>query len=176
MTITNVIISNANLNILRNTPYDTLPKIEMSHQGHQAPCIVFEENGVVYVAKTLEDYIENKDKTVDDFFNEKQFNTLKKVVQGYSAQYDESLESYSSNEQATFPSQESEARAYSLDNTSPTPTIDNLATARGIDRVVLINKVLANLTARDTATGQQQAMEDQIKACTTIAELEALGI
>jgi hypothetical protein len=109
-------------------------------------------------------------------FEALQTKMLSDVVAQATAQYDEALKAYSSNERATFLSQESEARAYSLDNTASTPTIDTLATARGVDRVVLINKVLDNLTSRDVTTGQQQAAEDAIKSCTTVAELEALAI
>ena len=60
---TNVIIKNANLDILKNIP-DNLEKVDKQYKGYQAPCVVFEDdNGDVYfVAYTTEEYLENIDR------------------------------------------------------------------------------------------------------------------
>lgn len=44
----------------------------------------------------------------------------------------------------TFSTQESEANAYMKDNEAPTPFIDNLCLNRGIDKDVMVAKILAN--------------------------------
>lgn len=46
----------------------------------------------------------------------------------------------------TFTTQEKEANEYIKDNTTSTPFIDNLCLNRGIDKVSMINKILANAT------------------------------
>ncbi len=52
----------------------------------------------------------------------------------------------------TFATQESEANAYMKDNEAPTPFIDNLCLNRGIEKSVMVAKVLANAEALKLAT------------------------
>lgn len=111
-------------------------------------------------------------KTLQELKNEK----LQELAQKASDQYTEQLKYYSLNEQATFATQESEYLAWETDGTSLTPTVDRISTARGIDRIVLLAKIGANIEQRDIATGQQQAVEDLIKACITITQLEGIVI
>lgn len=111
-------------------------------------------------------------KTLQELKNEK----LQALAQKASDQYTEQLKYYSLNEQATFATQEAEYLAWEADGTSLTPTVDRISTARGVDRIVLLAKIGANIEQRDIATGQQQAVEDLIKACTTITQLEGIEI
>ena len=118
--------------------------------------------------------IAQTDKMNLDVLNRAKDVLLKEVREYYSEIYGSYLKEYSTNEQATFPKQETEYEAWALDNTIPTPTVDRLAVARKVDRVILLEKIGANIIIRDTMTGEQQAMEDAIKVCTSLAELEAL--
>ena len=52
----------------------------------------------------------------------------------------------------TFATQESEANAYMKDNEAPTPFIDNLCLNRGIEKSVMVTKILANAEALKLAT------------------------
>ena len=52
----------------------------------------------------------------------------------------------------TFTTQESEANAYMKDNEAPTPFIDNLCLNRGIEKSVMVAKILANAEALKLAT------------------------
>lgn len=59
-------------------------------------------------------------------------------------QIDNLVKDYPQFEIATFPTQESEATAYSKDKTVLTPFIDNLCSSRGIEKEAMINKILVN--------------------------------
>ena len=52
----------------------------------------------------------------------------------------------------TFATQEREANAYMKDNEAPTPFIDNLCLNRGIEKSVMVAKILANAEALKLAT------------------------
>ena len=52
----------------------------------------------------------------------------------------------------TFATQEREANAYMKDNEAPTPFIDNLCLNRGIDKDVMVAKILANAEALKLVT------------------------
>ena len=60
--------------------------------------------------------------------------------------------SYPQFERDTFAVQESEANAYMKDSTTPTPFIDNLCLNRGIDKGIMVAKILANAEALKLAT------------------------
>ena len=59
---------------------------------------------------------------------------------------------YPQFERDTFATQESEANAYMKDNEAPTPFIDNLCLNRGIEKSVMVAKILANAAALKLAT------------------------
>ena len=52
----------------------------------------------------------------------------------------------------TFATQEREANAYMKDNEAPTPFIDNLCLNRGIEKSVMVAKILANAEALKLVT------------------------
>lgn len=68
------------------------------------------------------------------------------------AQIDHIGKSYPQFERDTFVTQENEANAYIKDNEAPTPFIDNLCLKRGIDKDVMVAKILANAAALKLAT------------------------
>ena len=67
-------------------------------------------------------------------------------------QIDHIGKSYPQFERDTFAVQETEANAYMKDNTAPTPFIDNLCLSRGIDKDIMVAKILANAEALKLAT------------------------
>lgn len=75
---------------------------------------------------------------------------------------------FSDVEKQTWAKQQAEVAAYLADTKAPTPTLDGLAQARGIDRAVMLEKAIAKVTAFEplsvAVVGKQQAYEDQIKA------------
>ena len=67
-------------------------------------------------------------------------------------QIDQIAKGYPQFERDTFATQESEANAYMKDNEAPTPFIDNLCLNRGIEKSVMVAKILANAEALKLAT------------------------
>lgn len=78
------------------------------------------------------------------------------------------LNRYSEIEKETFGIQKDEAKEWQKDNTAATPFIDSLAQKRGIDRVLMIQKVIDAMQALQDMSmaivSEQKAKEDQIKA------------
>lgn len=60
--------------------------------------------------------------------------------------------SYPQFERDTFAVQENEANTFMKDPTAPTPFIDNLCLTRGIDKEIMVAKILANAEALKLAT------------------------
>lgn len=83
--------------------------------------------------------------------------------------------SYPDTEVMTWDKQEGEARALVLDATADTPLIDSIASARGLDRVELANRIIANAdqfaTASGASLGKRQALKDEINAATTVEQV-----
>ena len=81
---------------------------------------------------------------------------------------------YSAMEQSSWPQQRAEAEALK-DDQAAAPLLRGIADVRGIDVLVLRDKVLANVAKAEAATiallGQQQSYEDQVRAVT----VEAFG-
>ena len=67
-------------------------------------------------------------------------------------QIDHIGKNYPQFERDTFAIQEAEANAYVKDKEAPTPFIDNLCLTRGIDKGIMIAKILANAEALKIAT------------------------
>lgn len=77
---------------------------------------------------------------------------------------------YTESEIMSWYKQEGEARYWLKDNTYPTPLVDLIAEARGLEKSDLINKIIIKADqyaiATGIAVGRRQACEDQIKAIT----------
>ena len=82
--------------------------------------------------------------------------------------------SYPDTEVMTWDKQEREARALVLDATADTPLIDSIASARGLDRVELANRIIANAdqfaTASGASLGKRHKLKDEINAATTVEQ------
>lgn len=79
----------------------------------------------------------------------------------------------------TWPQQETESMAWNADNTSPTPMIDIMATARGIPRELYLSKTVAKVTIfrekSSNLVGQRQKYSDQVAAATTPEQIAAIN-
>jgi len=75
---------------------------------------------------------------------------------------------FSDIEKTTWNTQEAEVTAWLADPTTPTPTLDMLAEARGIDRQTMLEKAAAKVTIfkqlAPVVIGRQQSYEDAIAA------------
>jgi hypothetical protein len=102
-----------------------------------------------------------------------------------STSYDTSVntmtQGYPSEEIASWPKQETEARAWLLDSSSPTPWIDGAVIGRGIVKPDLVSKIIQNADAfapvHGELTGKRQMLRDQIDALGTTptqAQLDAI--
>lgn len=80
------------------------------------------------------------------------------------------LAQYPEFERQTFEIQKQEALAWQADNSVATPKVDLLAQNRGVDREILLQKILEKVEAFEiiamTVAGQRQKYEDQIKVMT----------
>ncbi|WP_311514758.1 hypothetical protein [Oligella urethralis] len=78
----------------------------------------------------------------------------------------------------TWVMQSSEAKAWEEDNTADTPTLDLIASARGVDRVELITKALAKAKAYESVAsyvaGLRQGYEDSLDLADTVADVNLI--
>ena len=85
---------------------------------------------------------------------------------------------YQLAERETWATQLSEAEAWTADNAAPTPMVDQIAAARGMDKATLVGLIIgnANLFRAESGRilGQQQALLDRLWAAQTIEEVEAV--
>ncbi|DAB40809.1 MAG TPA: hypothetical protein CFH81_00435 [Sulfurovum sp. UBA12169] len=91
---------------------------------------------------------------------------IKKINREYESAIAQLTAGVPDSEKGTWSKQEAEARAYVANNTVSTPLIDGIATARGVDKVYLIGKIIEKADAYTIAiaqlTGERQAKEDQL--------------
>ena len=111
--------------------------IYAEYLGEQPKDLVFEE---ITLSKEELEYLTNNDVYIKSI----EFNTQHQINQ--------IAKDYPQFEKDTFATQENEANAYMKDNEAPTPFIDNLCLNRGIDKDVMVAKILANAEALKLAT------------------------
>lgn len=103
----------------------------------------------------------------------------RRVDDAYEAELSAILNDYPNTETKTWDKQESEARAYQTDSAAPTPLIDAIASARGMDKAELVQRVIAKADAwialSGAATGKRQALEDAIANADTFETVEAIS-
>lgn len=82
------------------------------------------------------------------------------------------------HEKQTWEAQEAEARAWKADKSTPTPTLDTIATLRGVPVEILREKAYQKAVAyrmlSPHVSGERQAFEDTIRAAKSIEELDAI--
>ena len=81
---------------------------------------------------------------------------------------------------ASWSIQASEAKAWQLDKNAPTPVLDGIATARGIDadklKAAALRKTLAYEKLTAHVAGQRQALQSKIEAAKTQAALDKIAV
>ena len=86
---------------------------------------------------------------------------------------------YPSFEKATWPTQKAEAEAWSIDSASPTPMLDNIATAREMDRVTILDKALVKVVSYNnyaaSLAGKRQKLEDDIDNSTDLDFINSIN-
>lgn len=110
---------------------------------------------------TLEDAKEQKAKEVRDYFQK---------------QIDEMQTKYAPYELQSFTDQKEEWKLWKQDPNASVPIVSAMATARGISKEELMQKIEDNVIGIATLQGQQNKLEDAINACTTLEELEAIEV
>ena len=105
--------------------------------GEQPEVLEFEE---IELSKSELEYLTNNDVYIKGLEFTTQF------------QIDNIGRSYPQFEKDTFATQENEANAYIKDKEALTPFIDNLCLKRGIDKEIMVAKILANAEALKLAT------------------------
>ena len=105
--------------------------------GEQPEDLVFEE---INLSKEELEYLTNNDVYIKslEFTTQQQINQIGK--------------DYPQFERDTFTTQENEANAYIKDNEAPTPFIDNLCLSRGVEKSVMVAKILENAQNLKLAT------------------------
>ena len=102
-------------------------------------------------------------------------NKLEEINTAYTGKAELAKVGTPNDEVLTWDIQKLECEAYAKDNSSPTPSIDILATYRGLERTELINKVLTKVEQYKqyifALTGLRQKYEDMITNATTFKEL-----
>lgn len=94
---------------------------------------------------------------------------LNEIVSGFQLAMQPISAGYTPEEIASFPTQEAEAKAYSLDTNADTPTLDFMVANRpSIDKPTLVSRILANSVIykqiAGPAIGKKQHLEDLLYA------------
>jgi|SRR6185437_3358191 len=104
-----------------------------------------------------------------------------RISTAYQAAVDALTAGYPQDEIASWPKQETEARAWLADNTVTTPWIDAAASSRGIAKADFVNLVIGNANAlaplHGALTGKRQKLRDEITSLgsnPTQAQLDAI--
>lgn len=79
-----------------------------------------------------------------------------------------------------FTFQAAEAQAWAADKSVPTPILDRIAAARGVEpeklKAAALRKDLAYSALSAHVAGQRQALQSKIEAAKTVAELDKIKI
>lgn len=131
-----------------------------------------------YLKKKVKEFLSNEDNfkvNMEGYVDFIKPILLKKVNIEFEKAMDTITGAYPEAEQKTWDIQRQEAIVYSKDNTVKTPMIDNIAESRGVDKEVLVNKILEKANKLDIVTGKaigyRQRAEDVISEVVTFDEL-----
>jgi len=104
-----------------------------------------------------------------------------RISTAYQAAVDALTAGYPQDEIASWPKQETEARAWLADNTVSTPWVDAAAASRGIAKADFVTLIIGNADAlaplHGALTGKRQKLRDEITALgstPTQAQLDAI--
>ena len=155
-----------------NIPADAVEITEAEHAAmlegqSQGKRIVADENGY----PTLQD---PPPLTLD----EAKVAKLAEINAACDAEIEAIKATYPDTEVMSWGKQETEARALVLDATADTPLIDAIASARGLDRVELANRIIAHAdqfaTASGASLGKRQKLKDEINTANRVKQVMAI--
>lgn len=98
----------------------------------------------------------------------------KDVQNFFDDMMENALSGIASFEEGTFQTQETEWRAWSLDNTAPTPYVDILCYRRSTDKETLMEKIGLKVMFFADIQGQMHTLEDAISKAGTSVALELI--
>lgn len=134
-----------------------------------------QRDGQWYQTWEVRDYTEEE---LAEHLEQRRADKLQEINDAYQTELDAILNDYPNAETKTWDKQESEARAWDADNTSPTPLLDAVADGRNMDKAELVQRVLAKADAwialSGKATGKRQRLEDEISSAATLDALDAI--
>jgi len=102
------------------------------------------------------------------------FEKLKELNQWHDSKTTEMKAKYSQSEVDSFLDKRNEAMAWRVDNTVATPYVTAMAGGNEVVRVALLNAILSKVDATAQLEAYVLMKRDEIEACTTQAELEAI--
>ena len=122
--------------------------------------------------------------TPDESVNINDLKSVKLVILNAAAQAfinkHAGIDSVPEFEFASWSIQASEAKAWQLDKTAPTPVLDGIATARGIPadtlKAAALRKTLAYEQLAAHVAGQRQALQSKIEAAKKQSDLDKIEI
>ncbi|TDR30356.1 hypothetical protein [Hydromonas duriensis] len=145
--------------------------------GVASPLLDEYTNYMAMGGKVLDAHSKSKQEQLTDAKARK----LAEVAQAAQAFIDQVVQNAAPQmERDTYPLQAAEAQAWALDNSSPTPLLEGIASARQIDLDDLRQRTLEKSQAWQTLCGhiigQRQAFEDRIEQTNTINGLDDIVI
>lgn len=140
------------------------------------------KNGQVYIGDMVESDRVATDSEIEVYYGSKldisKNNKLNQINLIYQKKSKIVKNDTPTDEVLTWDIQKNEAEAFEKDEASATPFIDGIASARKIDRIFLLNKVLEKTKIFNdymaVLTGTRQFYEDQIKSAQSIKEVEEI--
>jgi len=141
-------------------------------QAYGQPERSVDADEVVYTYPVIE-------RDVAEVLEEQRTLKLREINADYQSELNAILRDYPEAETQTWDKQESEARAYQANSSSPTPLIDAIAASRNMDKNELVQRVIAKADAwialSGSATGKRQALEDTIANAKTLEAIESIS-
>lgn len=122
-----------------------------------------------YATETWVEYVEPQKQ-----FSELQINKMMELNEYFNSLFN-SMQPKVKGEKESWNIQQNEWFSYTQDTNNSTPFVDAMAVGRGITRDELMTKIGNKVTEFATIQGQLQGYQDQIKAATTEAELDAIS-
>ena len=105
---------------------------------------------------------------------------LAEINAAYDSAVSALVAGYPSNELLTFDKQETEARAWTADNSADTPLVDALALGRGMDKTELVSRILVKAESLAVATGYltglRQRYEDSLELAQSAQDVAAIVV
>jgi len=111
---------------------------------------------------------------LDEYIEESRAEKLQALNQWHDSKTTEMKAKYSQSEVDSFLDKRNEAMAWRVDNTVATPYVTAMSGGNEVVRVALLNSILSKVDATAQLEAYVLMKRDEIEACATQAELEAV--